>query len=124
MLGEGGVLPAPAGYLAAGTTETGTVAAFGGEDIPRVTLLLDGFAEGVEHWNEQKDDDVELLGAVVNKVWFLDAVRGELDVYNMNWARYLEARATDEQRRRREREAERRAATLWEGYPAAPRAGG
>lgn len=51
-----------AGYLAAGTTETGTVAAFGGEDIPRVTLLLDGFAEGVEHWNEQKDDDVELLG--------------------------------------------------------------
>ena len=23
---------------------------------------LDGFAEGVEHWNEQKDDDVELLG--------------------------------------------------------------
>ena len=51
-----------AGYLAAGTTETGTVAAFGGEDIPRVRLVLDGFAEGVEHWNEQKDDDVELLG--------------------------------------------------------------
>ena len=51
-----------AGYLAAGTTETGTVAAFGGQDIPRVTLLLDGFAEGVEHWNEEKDDDVELLG--------------------------------------------------------------
>ena len=47
--------------------------------------------------------DVELLAAVVNKVWFLDAVRGELDVYNMDWPRYLEARATDEQRRRRER---------------------
>ncbi|MFC5379749.1 thymidine kinase [Aquipuribacter nitratireducens] len=28
------------------------------------------------------------------------------------------------ERRRREQEAERRAATLWEGYPAAPRAGG
>ncbi|GGL93777.1 ABC-F family ATP-binding cassette domain-containing protein [Nakamurella endophytica] len=57
--------------------------------------------------------DVELLGAVVNKVWFLDAVRGELDVYNMNWARYLEARATDEQRRRRERaNAEKKASAL------------
>ncbi len=35
--------------------------------------------------------DVDLLAAVVNKVWFLDAVRGELDVYNMTWQRYLEA---------------------------------
>ncbi len=57
--------------------------------------------------------DVELLAAVVNKVWFLDAVRGELDVYNMGWARYLEARALDEQRRRRERaNAEKKAAAL------------
>jgi ATPase subunit of ABC transporter with duplicated ATPase domains len=57
--------------------------------------------------------DVELLGAVVNKVWFLDAVRGELDSYNMNWQRYLDARATDEQRRRRERaNAEKKASTL------------
>jgi ATPase subunit of ABC transporter with duplicated ATPase domains len=57
--------------------------------------------------------DVELLGAVVNKVWFLDAVRGELDTYNMSWSRYLEARATDEQRRRRERaNAEKKASAL------------
>ena len=34
--------------------------------------------------------DTELLAAVVNKVWFLDAVRGEVDVYNMDWPRYLE----------------------------------
>ena len=47
--------------------------------------------------------DVELLGDVVNKVWFLDAVRGEADVYNMDWKRYQEARAADEKRRRRER---------------------
>ena len=33
----------------------------------------------------------------------LDAVRGEADVYNMGWQKYLDARATDEQRRRRER---------------------
>ncbi|HET6502239.1 MAG TPA: ABC-F family ATP-binding cassette domain-containing protein [Amycolatopsis sp.] len=57
--------------------------------------------------------DVELLGEVVNKVWFLDATRAELDVYNMSWARYLEARATDEKRRRRERaNAEKKAAAL------------
>ena len=57
--------------------------------------------------------DVDLLAAVVNKVWFLDAVRGELDVYNMSWSRYLEARATDEQRRRRERaNAEKKAGAL------------
>lgn len=57
--------------------------------------------------------DVDLLDAVVNKVWFLDAVRGELDIYNMNWKRYLDARATDEQRRRRERaNAEKKAGAL------------
>jgi ATPase subunit of ABC transporter with duplicated ATPase domains len=57
--------------------------------------------------------DVELLDAVVNKVWFLDATRGELDSYNMGWGRYLEARATDEKRRRRERaNAEKKAGAL------------
>ena len=57
--------------------------------------------------------DVDLLASVVNKVWFLDAVRSELDVYNMTWPRYLEARATDEQRRRRERaNAEKKASAL------------
>ncbi|HTK62176.1 MAG TPA: ABC-F family ATP-binding cassette domain-containing protein [Pseudonocardia sp.] len=57
--------------------------------------------------------DTELLGDVVNKVWFLDATRGEVDSYNMSWQRYLDARATDEKRRRRERaNAEKKAATL------------
>ncbi|HTM83508.1 MAG TPA: ABC-F family ATP-binding cassette domain-containing protein, partial [Mycobacterium sp.] len=57
--------------------------------------------------------NVELLAEVVNRVWFLDAVRGEVDVYNMGWQKYLDARATDEQRRRRERaNAERKAASL------------
>jgi ATPase subunit of ABC transporter with duplicated ATPase domains len=57
--------------------------------------------------------DVELLGDVVNKVWFLDATRGELDLYNMSWQRYLDARATDEKRRRRERaNAEKKASAL------------
>lgn len=57
--------------------------------------------------------NVELLADVVNRVWFLDAVRGEVDVYNMGWHKYLDARATDEQRRRRERaNAERKATAL------------
>ena len=57
--------------------------------------------------------DTELLAAVINKVWFLDATRSEVDLYNMNWKRYQEARATDEKRRRRERaNAEKKAAVL------------
>lgn len=57
--------------------------------------------------------NVDLLAEVVNRVWFLDAVRGEVDVYNMGWQKYLDARATDEQRRRRERaNAERKASAL------------
>ncbi|MGH3677976.1 MAG: ABC-F family ATP-binding cassette domain-containing protein [Mycobacterium sp.] len=57
--------------------------------------------------------NVELLADVVNRVWFLDAVRGEVDAYNMTWRKYLDARTTDEQRRRRERaNAERKAAAL------------
>ncbi|SFR28427.1 ATPase components of ABC transporters with duplicated ATPase domains [Lentzea waywayandensis] len=57
--------------------------------------------------------DVELLDDVVNKVWFLDAMRGEVDIYNLGWKKYLEARATDEKRRRRERaNAEKKAGAL------------
>jgi len=57
--------------------------------------------------------DTELLAAVVNKVWYLDATRSEVDIYNVDWKRYLEARATDEKRRRRERaNAEKKASVL------------
>ncbi|WP_053869529.1 macrolide ABC transporter ATP-binding protein [Mycobacterium tuberculosis] len=57
--------------------------------------------------------NVDLVADVVNKVWFLDAVRDQVDVYNMGWQRYVDARATDEQRRIRERaNAERKAAAL------------
>ncbi len=57
--------------------------------------------------------DVDLLADVVNRVWFLDAVRSEVDVYNMTWQKYLDARASDEQRRKRERaNAEKKAGAL------------
>ncbi len=47
--------------------------------------------------------DVELLEAVVNKVWYLDANRSAVDVYNVGWKTYLQQRETDERRRHRER---------------------
>jgi len=57
--------------------------------------------------------DVGLLEATVNKVFHLDANRAELDVYAMDWKRYLLQRETDEKRRKRERaNAERKAETL------------
>ena len=57
--------------------------------------------------------DVTLLDAVVNKVFYLDATRSELDYYNLGWSAYLKQRETDERRRKRERaNAERQAASL------------
>lgn len=47
--------------------------------------------------------DVELLDEVVNRVALIDADRAEMDVYNVGWKSYLNARETDEKRRRRER---------------------
>jgi basic membrane protein A and related proteins len=51
-----------AGYLAAGMSQTGKVGTFGGVPIPTVTIFMDGFAEGVAYYNEQKGKDVQLLG--------------------------------------------------------------
>jgi ATPase subunit of ABC transporter with duplicated ATPase domains len=57
--------------------------------------------------------NVELLDAVVNKVWTLDANRAALDVYNVGWKTYLQQRETDERRRHRERaNAERKIEAL------------
>jgi ATP-binding cassette subfamily F protein 3 len=47
--------------------------------------------------------DVSLLDAVVNKVWYLDANRSAVDVYNVGWSTYLQQREADEKRRHRER---------------------
>jgi len=57
--------------------------------------------------------DVELLEAVVNKVFHLDANRATLDQYNVGWKAYLAQRETDEKRRKRERaNAEKTAGVL------------
>ena len=51
-----------AGYAAAGMTQTGKVATFGGIQIPTVTVFMDGFALGVQYYNQQKGTAVEVLG--------------------------------------------------------------
>jgi ATPase subunit of ABC transporter with duplicated ATPase domains len=57
--------------------------------------------------------DVDLVGEVVNRVFYLDANRQVLDVYNMGWKQYLKQREGDEQRRKRERQnAEKKAGVL------------
>jgi ATPase subunit of ABC transporter with duplicated ATPase domains len=57
--------------------------------------------------------DAGLLDSCVNKIFHLDASRAELDIYAMDWRRYLSQRETDEKRRRRERQnAERKADQL------------
>jgi ATPase subunit of ABC transporter with duplicated ATPase domains len=47
--------------------------------------------------------DVELVGETVNRVFYLDANRMVIDVYNMNWKNYQRQRAADEERRKKER---------------------
>ena len=47
--------------------------------------------------------DVELVGETVNKVFYLDANRQVIDIYNMGWKHYQRQRAADEERRRKER---------------------
>lgn len=57
--------------------------------------------------------DVNLVEEVVNKVFYLDANRTVVDVYNMGWKNYLRQREDDEKRRKRERaNAEKKAGAL------------
>jgi basic membrane protein A len=51
-----------AGYLAAGMTKTGKVGTYGGMKIPPVTIFMDGFADGVAHYNKVKGTNVQVLG--------------------------------------------------------------
>ena len=52
-----------AGYLAAGVSETGVIATYGGIQIPcGVTCFMDGFVYGVRYYNQEKGTDVQVLG--------------------------------------------------------------
>jgi ATPase subunit of ABC transporter with duplicated ATPase domains len=57
--------------------------------------------------------DVALVTETVNRVFYLDANRERLDVYNMGWKNYLRQREADEERRKKERSnVEKKATTL------------
>ncbi|MFD1720896.1 BMP family lipoprotein [Amnibacterium endophyticum] len=58
------------GYAAAAYSKTGTVATWGGIAIPPVTIYMDGIAEGVKYYNQQKNKNVKLLG------WNADTQKG------------------------------------------------
>jgi basic membrane protein A len=51
-----------AGYAAAGSTETGKVATFGGINIPPVVAFMIGYEAGVNYYNEENGTAVEVLG--------------------------------------------------------------
>ncbi len=55
-----------AGYLAAGMTQSDKVGTFGGLPIPSVTLFMDGFAKGVNYFNDLKGRQVQVLGWDLN----------------------------------------------------------
>ncbi len=57
--------------------------------------------------------DVELVQDTVNQVFYLDANRQRIDLYNMGWKHYLRQREADEERRKKERaNAEKKATAL------------
>ncbi len=51
-----------AGYLAASLSQTGKVGTLGGMKIPTVTAFMEGYAQGVDHFNKTKGKSVAVLG--------------------------------------------------------------
>lgn len=51
-----------AGYLAAGASKTGVVGTYGGMPFPSVTIFMDGFSDGVAHYNEVHGTSVQVVG--------------------------------------------------------------
>lgn len=51
-----------AGYLSAGVSETGVIGTFGGMNFPTVSIFMDGFKQGAEHYSEVTGEPVTVLG--------------------------------------------------------------
>ncbi|HEU5030161.1 MAG TPA: BMP family ABC transporter substrate-binding protein, partial [Spirillospora sp.] len=58
------------GYAAASYSKTGVVGTFGGQQIPTVTIFMDGFVDGVNYFNQQKGKNVKVVG------WNVDSQNG------------------------------------------------
>lgn len=50
------------GYAAASYSKSGVVATWGGAQYPSVSIYMDGIADGIAYYNQQKGKDVKLLG--------------------------------------------------------------
>jgi basic membrane protein A and related proteins len=50
------------GYLAAAMSKSGKVGTFGGQNIPTVTIYMDGWVAGVRYFNKQNNAHVQALG--------------------------------------------------------------
>ncbi|NEM91298.1 BMP family lipoprotein [Galbitalea soli] len=50
------------GYAAASYSKSGVVATWGGAEYPSVTIYMDGIADGIKYYNQQKGKNVKLLG--------------------------------------------------------------
>ena len=51
-----------AGYLAAGVSTTGVLGTYGGGNFPTVSIFMDGFTRGAQHYNDVKGTSVSVLG--------------------------------------------------------------
>lgn len=51
-----------AGYIAAAMSKTHVVGTYGGENIPTVTIYMDGFYDGVQYYNKTKHASVKVVG--------------------------------------------------------------
>lgn len=81
-------------------------------DADSVVWLRD-FLKGYQGGLIVISHDIDLVETTVNRVFYLDANRQVIDIYNMGWKSYLKQREADEERRKRERSnAEKKAAAL------------
>jgi basic membrane protein A len=77
------------GYLAASVSTSKVVGTFGGENIPTVTLYMDGFVAGVRYYDQKNHADVKVLGWNPNTQKgefansFTDQSAGKLDTQNL-----------------------------------------
>lgn len=51
-----------AGYASASYSTAKKVGTFGGQNFPTVSIFMDGFKQGVDYWNSEKGDNVEVIG--------------------------------------------------------------
>jgi ATPase subunit of ABC transporter with duplicated ATPase domains len=65
---------------------------------------LRGFLRSYEGGFIVISHDTELLEAVVNRVFHVDAERSVIEIYNLGWTRYLAQRDQDDRRRVKERD--------------------